>query len=168
MPWIDETWLRTAYNALQDTLRVDDRTRNEMIQFLLDEGFWNADTLKTYDAQVARWNACLNPNKPEFFKLGEVWALMARFGRHQLFHAMAQDLGYDVRAIPTEARRHELLERIALSSERHETEVAAARAAMERLALPVPTTRTGPVGRFSLVDSSEQGASSAGGRLACP
>lgn len=113
MPWIEETWLHDALAALKATCDVDARTRNEMIQFLLDNGFWDQEKLKDWTSAVAKFNSCLNPNKAEFFKVGELWALMRRFGRHQLFLAMAADLGYEVRVIPTEQRRQQLLEQLA-------------------------------------------------------
>ena len=112
MPWIDETWLQDALSALKATCDVDARTRNEMIQFLLDNGFWDQEKLKDWTSAVAKFNSCLNPNKAEFFKIGELWALMRRFGRHQLFLAMAADLGYEVRIIPTEQRRPALLQQL--------------------------------------------------------
>ena len=170
MAWIDETWLRGAFNAMQDTLKVDDRTRNEMIQFLLDEGFWKAETLKTHDAQIARWNACLNPNKSEFFKVGEVWALMARFGRHDLFLRMADDLGYEVRAIPTPERQQRALDRIADAVEACQIECANARSALDRMGLPQPGARRGPVGHFSQPDEPSLGSvpATAVERIGCP
>ncbi len=84
MPWIDETWLQDALAALKATCDVDAHTRNAMIQFLLDNGFWDQEKLKDWTSAVAKFNSCLNPNKAEFFKIGELWALMRRFGRHQL------------------------------------------------------------------------------------
>ena len=111
MPFIDETWLRKAHQALKQTLEVDSATRRDMIQFLFDEGFWDEKTL-SWDSAVARFNDCNNPTKAQFWKLGELWALMLRFERLQLFHAMAESFGYEVRPIPTEARRIALLEKI--------------------------------------------------------
>ncbi|WP_439444481.1 hypothetical protein ABWU93_11555 [Xanthomonas translucens pv. translucens] len=133
MSWVDDLWLRDAHRALRETLEVDAARKGEMIQFLLDEGFWSRETLRSREAQVARFNACLNPNKAEFFKLGEVWALMKRFGRHQLFLIMAADLGYEVRRIPTEERRHELLQRIAQASESFQEMLAQGAADLARL-----------------------------------
>ena len=112
MRWIDETWLHDALAALKATCDVDAHTRNEMIQFLLDNGFWDQEKLKDWASAVAKFNSCLNPNKAEFFKIGELWALMRRFGRHQLFLAMAADLGYEVRPIPTEHRRQALMQQL--------------------------------------------------------
>ena len=68
----------------------------------------------------------LNPAKAEFFKIGEMWMLMRRFGRHQLFLAMAEDLGYHCIPLPTEARRQAVLERIAEVQDRANNEIAAA------------------------------------------
>lgn len=93
--FVDDAFLSAAFDALQETISADRHLRKDMIQFLLDEGFWPAD-LK-WDSAVARFNGCLNPSKGEYFKISELWALMKRFGRHQLFLAMADDLGYEVR-----------------------------------------------------------------------
>jgi hypothetical protein len=139
MAWTDEVWLRSAFEALRTTFDVDRHLKKEMVQFLLDEGFWDKDRLE-WDSAIARFNGCLNPNKSDFFKVGEVWALMRRFGRHELFLAMAEDLGYDVRIRPTEERRQQLLERIAESMERNEQTVASARADLARLDVQVPSS----------------------------
>lgn len=152
MAFIDDTWLRNAFMALRSTFDVDNKTKALMVQFLFDEGFWQADRL-SWDAAIARFNACLNPNKTEYFKMGEIWALMARFGRHELFLAMAEDLGYELRVKPTEERRQELLERIANSTERLEAEIGSARAALERLTInpppPLQVLHPGQKARFS-------------------
>lgn len=132
MAWIDESWLRSAFEALEATLKVDARLKRDMIQFLFDEGFWDTEKL-SWPAAEARFNACLNPNKSDFFKIGELWALMKRFGRHELFLAMADDLGYEVRRKPTEERRMELLERIAIATERCEAASTTAAAELIRL-----------------------------------
>ncbi len=133
MSWLDESWGEFALDALRETLKVDARLRRDMIQFLYDEGFWDPEKL-SWAAAEARFNACLNPNKEVYFKLGEVWALMKRFGRHQLFLAMAEDLGfYPPQLKPTEARRLELMERLTAALESSEREVAAARAGLARL-----------------------------------
>lgn len=167
MAFIEETWLRNALQALRATFDVDDKTKQQMVQFLLDQGFWDAERLN-WPSAVARFNSCLNPNKSEYFKTGEVWALMSRFGRHQLFHAMAEDLGYEVRSKPTEERRQELLERIATSSERLEQEIAAARAGLDRMttAAPQPPVllHPGQKGHFSQGD----GVQSPVARMGCP
>lgn len=113
MTWTTEAWLREALGALKRTLDVDARTKNEMVQFLLDEGFWDKEKLSTWESAIAKFNSCLNPNKSEFFKVGELWALSKRFGRHDLFLAMAADLGYEVRRLPTEERQQQLLEQLA-------------------------------------------------------
>ncbi|MDR1076100.1 MAG: hypothetical protein LBL59_07370, partial [Xanthomonadaceae bacterium] len=118
MAIVTDSWMAGAFAALKATLDVDARLKGEMIQFLLEEGFWDKNRL-SWDAAVARFNAGLNPNKPEYFKIGELWALMAKFGRHQLFHAIAADLGYEVREIPTEQRRHDLLRQLTVAEQRH-------------------------------------------------
>lgn len=146
MAWIDEGWLRKAFEALKSTFdKSDQKLKQEMIQFLLDEGFWDPERLK-WDSAVARFNGCLNPNKDDFFKIGEAWALMKRFGRHELFLAMAEDLGYEVRRKPTEERRMELLERIATASERLDMTIAEATREMVRLNDPnAPRTASWPL-----------------------
>jgi hypothetical protein len=155
--WTDPTWMQQGLDALRSTLDTDPAMRRDMVQFLLDEGFWSTDTLRTWDSAVARFNSCLNPHKSEFFKLSELWALMKRFHRHQLFLAMAADLGYEVRPLPTEARRQALLERIAVGLERCGWERDAVHAELARLEAHVaapgpriePAVREGTA-RFSL------------------
>lgn len=110
MAWTTEAWLREALAALKRTLDVDARTKNQMVQFLLDEGFWDKEKISSWESAIAKFNSCLNPNKSEFFKVGELWALSKRFGRHDLFLAMAADLGYEVRRVPTAERQQQLLE----------------------------------------------------------
>jgi hypothetical protein len=145
MSWIDERWLQSAFDSMRRTFyEIDPQLKREMIQFLLDEGFWDAQKL-TWDAAVARFNACLNPNKADtFFKLGEIWALMKRFERFDLLIAMADDLGFDLAPRPTEARRQQLLLRIAEATEKCTAAVEGARAELDRLA-DVPV-REGPSG----------------------
>lgn len=141
MPWLDDRWMSDAFRALKAAFDVDSRTRNLMIQFLREEGFW--DQAMSWDSAVAKWNSCLNPNKSEFFKIGEVWALCCRFDRHQLLEAMAASMGRELRTIPTEERRQVLLERIARATESCESEIAAARAALQRLEEPTPVAGAG-------------------------
>ncbi len=112
MAWTTQAWLREALASLKRTLDVDARTKNEMVQFLLDEGFWDKEKLSSWESAIAKFNSCLNPNKAEFFKVGELWALSKRFARHDLFLAMAADLGYEVRRIPTPERHQALLEEL--------------------------------------------------------
>lgn len=166
MAFVDDTWLRVAFTSLRATFEVDNKTKAAMVQFLMDEGFWQADKL-TWDAAMARFNSCLNPNKSEFFKMGEIWALMSRFGRHDLFHAMAEDLGYELRVKPTEERRQQLLERIASSTERMESEIAQARGALERLEInppqPAQQIHPGQKPHFSVADGLN-----AVQRIGCP
>lgn len=108
--FLDDEFFEFAGDALRETLNVDPATKREMIQFLIDEGFW--DKSMKWESAVARFDACLNPNKSEFFKLSELWALMKRFGRHHLFVAMGEDLGYEIRRRATVERVEELLEKI--------------------------------------------------------
>lgn len=110
MSYIDDVWLRRAHQALAAVFDVDDRTRNDMIQFLFDEGFWDPEKL-SHEGALARWRANLNPTKGEFWKLSEVWALSMRFRRPQLLQAWADSMGYELREVPSEARRQELLQR---------------------------------------------------------
>jgi hypothetical protein len=167
MPYIDDTWARSAFQALRQTLDVDDHTRKEMIQFLMDEGFWPAD--REWASAVARWNSCLNPTKPEFFKMGELWALMRRFGRHQLFQAMADDLGFEVRERPTEERRQRLLERIEHIESELLFELQNTRAELARMDTPDAAPRAASRGvsspRFSLDDAIPRTAVE---RVGCP
>jgi hypothetical protein len=160
--WTDELWLREAHRALRETLEVSSELKGEMIEFLLDEGFWSRETLRSREAQVARFNACLNPNKAEFFKVGEVWALMKRFGRHQLFLHMAADLGYNVSRIPTEERRLELLERISQASDSFQEMLAQAAADLARLDRLPPASPALPRA------TREEPATRAVDRLGCP
>lgn len=113
---IDARWMQTGVDALHAMLKVEPQLQRQMIEFLFNEGFWDGKKL-SWDAAVARWNACLNPGQNQFFKLGELWALAKRFERYQLFDALEADLGREVRVIPTEARRQALLERIAEAME---------------------------------------------------
>lgn len=132
MAYIDDTWLRKAHQALRQTFEVDASTRNEMIQFLFDEGFWDPEKLK-WESAVSRFNDNSNPTKETFWKLGEIWALMLRFGRHQLLHAMAESLGYELRAVPTEERRIALLEQILALQMRYDETQADLRSELQRL-----------------------------------
>lgn len=159
--WVDATWTRRGLAALHAMLDVDDHTRKAMIQFLFDEGFWDANRL-TWDAAVARWNDCKNPGKTAFFKMGELWALALRFERHQLFLAVMENLGYEVRRMPTEERRQLLLERMTDAVERCEQTLSTARTELARLhasELPhamLPAAADAAV-RFSLTDDAAPG-----------
>lgn len=131
--WRDPEWLQRSLDALRATLDVEPSLKQEMIQFLFDEGFWNAGSLSPAAATV-RFNACLNPGKPEFFKLSELWALMKRFQRYELLLAMCEDMGFErPRLIPTAMRRQVLMERLAIGQERLANELASIRAELERL-----------------------------------
>jgi hypothetical protein len=156
--WIDASWQQQGLEALRATFNVETKKRNEMIQFLYDEGFWDIERL-TWDAGVARWNDCLNPSKSAFFKMGELWALMKRFGNHDLFEAMAADLGYEIRRRPTEERRMALLERIAQATEGYAESIAAAQAELARLHAPTGEKVSAPArpssARFAIGDQPE-------------
>lgn len=162
MGWINEAWLRDAFEALEQTLKVDSRLKREMIQFLFDEGFWDEKKLG-WQAAEARFNACLNPAKSDaFFKLGEAWALMKRFNRHQFFLAMADDLGYEVRRKPTEERRQELLERIAVVTESCARQLEASNAELARLGDPAHDPRPAALPGAPRPAFSKDGASREG------
>jgi hypothetical protein len=130
--WIDAGWQQRGLDALRATLDVDSHQRKAMIQFLFDEGFWDAHTL-SFAAAISRWNDCLNPGKPAFFKVAELWALMQRFGRHHLLLAMAEELGYEVRMRPTPERQKALMERMTDAMDRCRVALEASRAVLERL-----------------------------------
>lgn len=169
MSYIDETWLRKAFQSLREVVDVDDHTRRKMIQFLMDEGFWDS-TLK-WETAEAKWNSCKNPNKSEFFKIGEIWALMLRFGRYQLFQAMADSFGAQIVWLPTEARRQAVLERLADSYDRFELDQAAARAELERLATaPIEPRAPGvvPGSRAQFSAAGNNAPRTAVERLGCP
>lgn len=171
MPFIDDTWLRNAMRALKATLDVDNRLKSQMVQFLFDEGFWDKEKL-SWDSAIARFNACLNPSKAEFFKLGEIWALMVRFQRHDLFLAMGEDLGYECRLRPSEERRQVLLERIAVATEQYAETIASSHALLQRMEAPVPQPATGIIpgqrAQFSLGESHGSAPPTAVGRIGCP
>lgn len=94
MSWRDPTWMQRGLDAMKVTLDVDAALKQQMIDFLLDEGFWNPKKLSPKAART-KFNACMNPLKPDFFKLSELWALMKRFRRYELWLAMGDDLGFE-------------------------------------------------------------------------
>ncbi|MNV20802.1 hypothetical protein D3C71_1117230 [compost metagenome] len=143
MAWTTEAWLREALAALRRTLDVDARTKNEMVQFLLDEGFWDKEKISSWESAIAKFNSCLNPNKSEFFKVGELWALAKRFGRHDLFLAMAADLGYEVRRVPTAERQQQLLEDLVQLQAQHVEHVERINSLMAQLQA-APSTAASP------------------------
>jgi hypothetical protein len=154
--WIDAQWTQRGLDAMRATLDVDGATKRQMIEFLFEEGLWDKERL-TWDAAVSRFNDCLNPGKPAFFKFGEVWALMLRFERHELFFAMARDFGFELRRMPTEERRQLLLERIAVATEACTATVAGATAELARLGTDTSLSRgvAGQPTRFSLAAADE-------------
>lgn len=167
MSYIDETWLRKAFQALNAVVDVDDHTSGEMIQFLMDEGFWDPDM--KWETARAKWNSCRNPNKAEFFKISEIWALMLRFGRHQLFEAMAESFGAQIIWLPTEARRQAVLERLARGFDRFEFEQSDARAELQRLAT-APIEQRSPVlqGTRAQFSKDQDAPRTAVERMGCP
>lgn len=135
--WTDPQWVQSGVDALRETLNVDGETKRRMVEFLRDEGFWDP-TRQSWDSAIARFNACLDPSKSEYFKVAEVWALMRKFRRYHLLHAMAADCGFaPLCELPTEERRLRLLERIAAAQET----IAGGMAELERLASPAPAQR---------------------------
>lgn len=155
---VDETWMQRGLDALESVFQVDDAAKRDMIEYLFDAGFWSRERL-TWPAAQARFNDCLNPNKGQFFKVSELWALMKAFGRHQLLHVMAEDLGYQpLRQAPTEERRQALLERIATAEEWMRAEVSRARAELAELDVK-PALRVHPAiheGRGSFSRSEDR------------
>lgn len=108
----DSVWVQRGLDALKATLDVDPVLKQQMIDFLLDEGFWDRRRLSDAAART-KFNACLNPGKPDFFKLSEIWALMKRFRRYELLFAMCEDMGFERPVqIPPRARRAELLRQL--------------------------------------------------------
>jgi len=109
MAWRDPEWLQRGLDALKATLDVEPQLKRDMFLFLIEEGFWDGSRLTDAAAQT-KFNACMNPAKPEYFKLTEIWVLMKRFQRHELLHAMAADLGFEpLKLIPQELRREDLV-----------------------------------------------------------
>lgn len=128
--WLTREWMQQGLDALRETVDANPDLKRQMIEFLFDTGMWDSTKLRA-DNAITRFNACLNPDQPETFKTMHIWALMKRFGRHQLFLAMAADLGYEVHRIPTEARRQAALENLAAAIEKSNDEVAQARAVLD-------------------------------------
>lgn len=157
--FLDPIWIQRGSDALRETLDVDHASKVAMVQFLLDEGFWNKETLKSFDAALQRFNDCLNPGKSANFKLCEVWALMKRFRRPQLLYALCEDLGFErPRERTSDERQQELLARIADNQQRLVALVEADMAELARLG-QVPKLRLHPAvregrGSFSRPDDT--------------
>lgn len=133
-PWLDGHWHESGLDALRETLAVSANERKAMIEFLYEEGFWDHEKL-TWPAAISRWNDCLNPEKPTHFKLSELWALMLRFDRHQMFVAMAQDLGYAVRRYSSRERQEAMLVRLTETMALVQGQMDDTRRQIERLAV---------------------------------
>lgn len=117
--WITPAWVQGALDALRDAFDVDAHHKREMIEFLYAEGLWDRTKL-TWDAAITKFNACLNPDKPDRFSLVEIWVLSKRFDRPQLVIAMLEDLGYEApRRRASEERRQAALERLSAAVERN-------------------------------------------------
>lgn len=110
--WLTPEWMARGLRALCATVDSDSDLKRQMIEFMFETGMWNSKEL-TYSAAVSKFNNCLNPDRPEYFRTMHVWALMKRFGRFELFLAMADDLGFEVRHRATPEREQELLLRLA-------------------------------------------------------
>jgi hypothetical protein len=151
--WLDATWMQRGLSALRNTLDAD--SKDQMIQFLFDTGLWDPEIL-TGDAAIARFNSGLNPAKVTVnFKLCEIWALMRHFDRHELFHVMADDLGYEIRKKSSNERVIESNERLARAIENSNRLLAEAAGDKARLTAPQTVSRIHPAiqdgrGSFSM------------------
>lgn len=143
--FVDAAWMQRGLDALREAFDTNAALKSQMVQFLFDAGFWDANRLH-WDAAITRFNQCMNPSRSDVnFKLAEVWALTKRFRRYALFFAMCDDLGFErPRQIPTEARHQQLLERTADAIEALAENLAYVRGEFERLGVPDPTTRIHP------------------------
>ena len=116
--WISPAWMQSALDALRESLDVDPHQKREMIEFLYAETLWDRSKL-SWDAAIAKFNSCLNPDKADRFTLVEIWALCKRFDRPQLAIAMLEDMGYErPRRRASEERRQAALERLGSAMER--------------------------------------------------
>lgn len=151
--WLDAAWMQRGLSALRNTLDSD--SKDQMITFLFETGFWDKESL-TWEAAVARFNACLNPQKANVnFKVAELWALMKQFDRHEFFHAMADDLGYEIRRKSSNERVIESNERLAAAIEENTRALAEASSARKALITPATPPRIHPAfqggtGSFSM------------------
>jgi hypothetical protein len=107
----DGRWFRNAATALLRT--IPSRRKKEFIALMYANRFWDQDRLK-FDSAQARVNDCLDVEgeKKQFLKISEIWAWMRASGEHELFLAMAEDLGYRVERIPDATRVNDMLDRI--------------------------------------------------------
>lgn len=81
VPWLTPDWFDRAHKALRrDFGDIPDALRVQMIQWLLDHGFWDRSRL-TWDSAQQRWADCLHPGKHQKFGLLEVLALATAFDR---------------------------------------------------------------------------------------
>lgn len=113
--WFSPHWMQHGLDALK-ALLGDQAQQREFVQLMFDLGFWHADKL-TWDGACIRMRDCANPGKSAHFRLSELWAMMRASGRHHLFLAMADDLGYEVRLRSTDERRTYAMERLAAALE---------------------------------------------------
>lgn len=156
--WLRQEWQQKCLQAMRDTLDVNGDIKREMVQFLLDTGFWAPEKLD-WDAAVVKFNTCLRPDSRENFSNLQLWALMKRFDRHAWFKAMADDLGYEIRRKPSDERRSEILERFVLALETNQrllSELSADRDLLEAVGGSQHVHRAlrqGP-GNFSLPDDT--------------
>ena len=62
----------------------------EIAWFLIEDGIWAG---KSIDGAVTRVNACLNPNKPEFFHFSEIIAITKRTRNFDAVFFACDELG---------------------------------------------------------------------------
>lgn len=133
MSWRDPQWLQRGLDAMQATFDVDSTTKQQMIDFLLAEGFWDTNKL-TPAAARTKFNACMNPMKPDFFKLSELWVLMKRFRRYELWLAMGEDMGFECpQQIPLTTRRADLERQLLELRQQSQAQLEALENALTRL-----------------------------------
>lgn len=141
--WVDPTWVQRALNALKEDFDVHPDLKAQMVQFLFDSGLWDAKRL-TWEAGISRFNGCLNPGRPEHFKLIEVLAMARRFERFAMFRMQADDYGFELRRRPSEERRQELLEQLVAELRRSNDIAERARVDLGLTSAPVVPGRTHP------------------------
>lgn len=141
--WVTPEWLQRAHTALAKTVDTNAELKRQMVEFLLDSGLWNKDEA-TWDNSVNRFSACINPARPQYFKFVELWALMKRFEIYDLYYAMSDDLGFEVRLKSTPERIFEELRRITAASEQSATLAALALQVLETAGKGGPTLRVHP------------------------
>lgn len=159
--WLDATWMQSGVDALREALDVSPALKTRMVTWLLESGLWDKEKL-SYDAAMARFNACLNPSRSEFFKISEVVALSIAFERPQFLLWMAARMGFEVRRLSTIEQQNGILERLAKGIEDHNHLVAECQSDLRRLGAPMPAMPIHPAIResqtsaFRFVDDSAE------------